>query len=158
MITIKQATFYTFILSLISPFLGLVLGLKTLNRRGKQQLLTIFGLFYGLLLTYPEGSDASTHAENLKRYYNLGLSDFFDWTEKNDVSSKDSTGVIIGKILKIIILIAHSSGPSVLAKRVGRHYAYCHDQQVKEDQQKLDTRPSNAPHTLNEPPIGTEQQ
>lgn len=74
----KQAKAYSLLLSIISPILGLVYGLKSLDKKGKRLILSVFGLFYGLLLNYSEGADAGTHARIAKTYYTLGLSDFIE--------------------------------------------------------------------------------
>jgi len=69
---------YSILLSFFSPILGLVFGLKRLDKKGKHLMLVIFGLFYGLLLNYSEGADAGAYAELVETYYTLGLSEFLD--------------------------------------------------------------------------------
>lgn len=66
------------ILLFLSPIIGLVYTLRNLNDKVKLLFFTLFGAIYGLTINYSEGNDAGSHAQNLKSYYFLGLSDFID--------------------------------------------------------------------------------
>jgi hypothetical protein len=63
---------------MISPILGLFYGLRNLDHKGKHLVLIIFGLFYGLLLNYSEGTDAGAYARLAESYYYLGWDTFVD--------------------------------------------------------------------------------
>ena len=76
MIYPKRNKGYALILLMISPILGLVYGLRNLDHKGKHLILIIFGLFYGLLLTYSEGADAGRYLILVDSYSNLGWEDF----------------------------------------------------------------------------------
>ena len=69
---------YSILISFISPILGLFFGLKTLDRKGKHLILTLFGLLYGLTLNFNSGSDGETHSNGLISYYGLGFEDFLN--------------------------------------------------------------------------------
>jgi hypothetical protein len=68
---------YSFLLFFLSPLLGLISGLRTLDRKGKLWVFSMFGLFYGVLILYTEGNDASKHAAKVEEYQQFGIYEFF---------------------------------------------------------------------------------
>lgn len=74
----KSFTPQAFFLFFISPLIGLIGSLTSLNQKGRLWALTIFGLFYGLLINYDAGADASRHALNLEYYYDIGFEEYFE--------------------------------------------------------------------------------
>jgi hypothetical protein len=78
MIYQKRNKKYALILLIVSPIIGLVYGLRNLDRKGKHSVLILFGLFYGLLLTYSEGNDAGAYARLVESYYYLGWDTFVE--------------------------------------------------------------------------------
>src|SRR6056297_3071105 len=78
MIAEKQVRTYSFILFIISPVLGLFLGLKSLDKKGKHFFLILFGLFYGILLNYSQNADAARYVQLVESYYDLGFSEFWN--------------------------------------------------------------------------------
>lgn len=74
--SLKQKKAFSLMLLIVSPAISLSYALQKLDAKGKRLMFTFFGLIYGLLLNYSEGSDAATHVESLYSYYYLGWNDF----------------------------------------------------------------------------------
>jgi hypothetical protein len=121
----KQLRAYAIFLTFFSPLLGLVYGLKKLDKKGKHLVLTLFGLFYGLLLNYSEGADAGAYARLVETYYTLGLSEFLDRLI-DIITLKPQTGSPNDLYIHFLCGIAGSmfSSKSLLFALVGIIYGY----------------------------------
>jgi hypothetical protein len=121
----KQNKGYTLILLMVSPILGLVYGLRNLDRKGKHLVLILFGLFYGMLLTYSEGNDAGAYARLVKSYYYLGWDTFVDRLI-GILTQTSEYGLPIDLYIHILCGIAGSifSSTSLLFALVGTVYGY----------------------------------
>lgn len=69
---------YAILILFISPLIGLIFALKNLNRKGKHLILTLFGLLYGLTVSFKPGTDGASHSQSLSYYYGLGFEDFLN--------------------------------------------------------------------------------
>lgn len=78
MALLNQKKGFAIITMLISPIIGLIYGLFNLDFKGKRLILTLFGIFYGILLNYSDANDAGAYARLVKSYYTLDLSNFIN--------------------------------------------------------------------------------